>query len=170
MDADQPDLAEHLAGLAAALQQAVPGYVGLRVTVVHTGLPVTLTVPGQGKACSSLGIPLTLLSDAYAAGGRVVFYSAVPRAFVDLAADLTHLLDPTQIRPDMVEVDVDVDQPLSFGAAMPAGLEDLATLHRALGYLIGQGNDPDTAHETLRVRAAAAGLTMAAFARQLLKH
>lgn len=169
-DSGPAGLDEQLAGLVAALQQAVSGYAGLRLIVVHSGHPVTLTATVQervDKPTTSLGIALPRLSTAHEAGGRMVFYSTVPGAFVDLAADLTYALN--RGTPGVAAVELDVDLPLAPSRSGLTGLDDLITLNRAAGVLIGHGHHPDTAQQDLSSRAAAAGLTTLAFAAQILR-
>ena len=168
-DGDLGELAEQIADVTEMLEQAVPGSAGLQLTVVQAGLPVTLdatplTTEGD-PAATSLGVPLPLLSPAFQPGGRVVFYSTVPGALVDLAADLTRLLGRTE---GAAAVELDVDLPLVHGGPPLTSLDDVVTVNRALGVLIGQGQHPDEAHQALHDRAAADGLTPLALARRLL--
>ncbi|SDT10202.1 hypothetical protein SAMN04488543_3036 [Friedmanniella luteola] len=147
----------------------MPGHAGLRLTVVHSGHPVTLTAVTAERAeatRTSLGLPLPLLSPAYEPGGKAAFYSTVPGAFVDLAADLTYVLDRSRTRA--VTIELDGDLPLVTSGVLVTGLEDLAALNRAAGILIARGQDPGTAPQALRTRAGVAGLTPLAYAHRLL--
>jgi hypothetical protein len=155
--------------LTAVLGQTVSGFAGLRITVVHSDVPVTLALvaPGvAGPAATSVAVPLLLLSADHRPGGRVVLYSSVPGAFVDLAADLAFVLDRRREAEEHVELDADLPLPATSGLT---GLDDLATLHRALGHLIDQGHHPDTVEAALRSLASAAGVAPLAFARLLLR-
>jgi hypothetical protein len=167
-DGDLGELAEHIADVTEMLEQAVPGSAGLQLTVVQAGLPVTLDatplITEGDPAATSLGVPLPLLSPAFEPGGRVVFYSTVPGALVDLAVDLARLLS----RTDAAAVELDADLPLVHGGPPLTGLDDVVTVNRALGVLIDQGQRPDEAHQALHDRAAAHGLTPLALARRLL--
>jgi hypothetical protein len=169
LGSDPGDLHANLAALSAALDRAVSGSTGLQLTVVHSGHPVTLTATVAERVeatTTSLRLPLPLLSPVYEPGGRAVFYSSVQGTFVDLAADLTYVLDRARTHP--VTIELDGDLPLMTSGVLVTGLDDLATLNRAAGILIAQGQHPDTAPQALRSRAAAAGLTPLAYARQLL--
>ena len=168
LDADPDLLVDDTAGLAVVVDEAVSGYAGLQLTVVHTGVPVTLSlvVPDLlDEVVTSIGIPLPLLSTVHEPGGRAVLHSTVPGAFVDLAADLAYVLEHDGHLEERVALDVDLPPSTT---SLLTGVADLTTLSRAAGFLIGQGHDPDTAQDTLRTLAAAAGLTTVAFAAHLL--
>jgi len=174
VDGDLSGVAEHLDELTDTLEQVVPGFAGLQLTVVRFGHPVTLdatrTEPGH-RVVSSLRVPLPLLSLEFEPGGQTVFYSAVPGALLDLAADLTHLLvSRAHAGTAGAVVELDVDLPLVPGGPLLTGLGDLITVNQAHGVLIDQGEDPGTADQALRRGAAAAGLTPLVFARRLLDH
>ena len=49
-----------------------------------------------------------------------------------------------------------------------AGLEELSTINRAVGVLIGDGHRPEAAHDILRRGASVAGTDTHQFARRLL--
>lgn len=164
-------LTDALTALATDLQDAVSGYVGVALTVVHGGQPVVLSTvpPGQVLTVSTtLGFPLRLLSPDFEAGGRAVFYSTVPGSLVDLAADLRHVLSP-DAAPHAPRPELDADLPPVRTSSGIAGLDELATVNRAVGILLEQGHDPDTGLDLLRRRALAAGVPVHVVAAELLQ-
>lgn len=154
-----------LTSLAAELRTAVPSYRGLQVTIVDSGQPVALTdllrFDGDGAVGTSLRVPLPLLGHAYEGGSRVVFYGGTAGAFVDLAADLGHVLKTSTII-------LDVDLPRTPPISGLTGLAELSAINRALGIMIDRGYQPDHAHETLRQGATAAGVETHIFAARML--
>jgi hypothetical protein len=160
----------------------VSSYLGLRLTLVIDGWPVTLTafgdIDGVGPV-TSLRLSLSVLGPAFDPQSRVVFYAGTPGAFVDLAADLSYLQrwrgsagtadaandDGDGHRP---AVALDGDLPAESVAPGFSGLTEYGTINRAVGVLIGRGHQPQRAHVTLRRAAAARGLALPAYAAQLL--
>lgn len=162
-----PDqLVAQVFGVLDALGAAVSGPAGLHLRVIHSGQPVTMTLTLTDRVQTSLRIPLTLLSPTHQPGGQIVFYSTVPGAFVDLAADLTHTLHRPSSASETVALDVDL--PAGPARSVLTGLDELAALHRAAGVLIDQGHHPDDVHQVLQDRAAAHQMTTLALARQIL--
>jgi hypothetical protein len=172
---DDPQFRDDVARLTAVLEQVVSGYVGVVITVVHTGHPIVLTLlhDQESPAVTSVGVRLTSLSAGFDGDSRAAVYSDTPGSLVDLAADLTYALT---VRPGDTDgttgagtpVELDADLPFTATESSIAGLDELATIHRAVGYLIDRGHHPDTAADTLQGHASAAGLTTHAFAIQLL--
>ena len=83
------DLQAVIAELAADVTAAVPSFLGLTMTLLLDGRPVTVTAIDADLAVAagaSLQLPLDPLAGA-APGSSVVFYAGRPGAFVDLAAD-----------------------------------------------------------------------------------
>ena len=165
---------DDVARLTALLEQVVSGYVGVVITIVHTGHPIVLTVLHQNgsPAVTSVGVRLTAVSTAFDGDSRAVVYSGTPGSLVDLAADLTYALtapgDTDATTGAGTPVELDADLPFTATESTFTGLDELATIHRAVGYLIDRGHHPDTAADTLQGHASAAGLTTHAFAIQLL--
>ncbi|GAA1430525.1 hypothetical protein GCM10009616_15340 [Microlunatus lacustris] len=160
-----------LTALSADVQDAVSGYAGFALTVVHGGQPVVLSTVRAGQAhavTTSLGLPLQLLSAELEAGGRAVFYSTTPGSLVDLAADLCHVLCPATA-PHAPAPELDADLPPTRTSSGIAGLDELATVNRAVGVLLEQGHDPDTGLELLRRRALVAGVPVHVVAAELLQ-
>ncbi|HEY0240935.1 MAG TPA: hypothetical protein VGC37_20075 [Friedmanniella sp.] len=170
---DGSALVDDLAALVTTLSEAVSGYAGLRLTLVHSGHPVqvaamTAVRPGQ-EVVTSLRLALGPVSDAFEEGGRLVVWSTVPGALVDLAADLGYVFlagGTTRSGPPVVDLDADLALPPTISEV--TGLDELATIHRAVGLLIGRGHDPATVHQTLRDGADGDSTSTYAWAVRLL--
>ena len=161
----EAELGPRLAELATTLRAAVSSYCGLDLTV-HDGVhPVTLTsfLPAADgdEIATSLRLPLVTVSSDVDSQSRVIFYATTPGAFVDLAADLGHVL--------RVAIVLDADLPPQTSVSRLAGLHEMSTINRAVGMLIEQGHHPDDAHSVLRRHAAAAGVDTHIYAAQLLR-
>jgi hypothetical protein len=177
-----------LTAFTAAIEAAVPSYLGIQVTIRQNGHPVTLTrITAHRTATTSLRIPLTVLGPRFDPDSRITIYAATAGAFVDLAADLSYALHlPTstdrstapgssngddqrhsQVDDDRrITLDADVPpNPLVFGVP---GLSELSTINRAIGLLIGHGHHPDHAGEILRCHASIEGLEPHSYAARLL--
>ena len=183
-DATDGDRTLHdaLASLIAHLTTTIESYCGLHVTVADHEWPVTITAFAQDAAppATSLRLPLRLVSMLQSGGSWIVFYAARPGALVDLAADLSHALgvplgttsapgrgtEATDGGAPSVRLDGDLP-PVSMTSGI-AGLEELSTINRAVGVLIGDGHRPEAAHDILRRGASAAGTDTHQFARRLL--
>jgi hypothetical protein len=173
---NEPGLAEDLTTLVSTLSEAVSGYAGLRLRVVHSGHPVQLTalLPPRPDhpAVTSLRIPLPTASTTFEDGGGLVLWSTVAGALVDLAADVGYVLHHGGEGGDgrsPPAVELDADLPVPTGDSGIDGLDELATIHRAAGLLIERGHEPAEALATLRRRASAKGLSTYAWAEQLLR-
>jgi hypothetical protein len=173
---DGTGLTADLTDLVATLTDAVSGFVGLCLTVVHDGHPVELTAmlpPTSARTVvTSLRMPLPAVSDAFEDGGELVVWSSVPGALVDLAADVGYVLHDRSDGPagrasPVVALDDDLPRPGAVSGVR--GLDELATVHRAAGLLIGQGHDPRSAHDVLRRRAVEEGLSSYELADRLLR-
>jgi hypothetical protein len=192
IDGPDPLLSDELARLTADLTSTVSGYACLQITIVHTGQPVTLTVlhddeveqgadergdggEGSGRpVTTSVGVRLSSMSAGFDLGSRAVIFGRTRGALVDLAADLAFALDARADRQPGDRggghaVDLDADLPLIAERTELTGLAELATLHRAIGLLIDQGQHPDAAADTLVSRAGTTGLTPHAYAVHLLR-
>ena len=171
---DDPQFRDDVVRLTALLEQVVSGYVGVVIAIVHTGHPIVLTVlhENESPAVTSVGVRLASVSTSSEVDGRAVVYSDTPGSLVDLAADLAYALtdrpDDTHGMAGSRPVELDVDLPFTATESTITGLDELATIHRAVGYLIDRGHHPETAGDTLQGHALAAGLTTHAFAVQLL--
>ncbi len=177
-----------LAALTAVVEAAVPSYLGLQMTIGQNGHPVTLTrIAPHRTATTSVRLPLTVLGPRFDAESRVTLYAATAGAFVDLAADLSYALhvstctdrpsnagspDGDDQRHGQVgrdrRINLDADLPPSPLASGVSGLSELSTINRAIGVLIGYGEHPDDAADTLRRDASCDGLELHSYAARLL--
>ena len=180
-DSSQHDV---LAALVTHLTTTIESYCGLHVRVADHEWPVTITAFAQDAAppATSLRLPLSLVSRLQAGGSWIVFYAARPGALVDLAADLSHVLGVPAITSTSAPADgtdgpesdavaavaLDGDLPPVSTSSGIAGLEELSTVNRALGVLIGRGHPLEDAREILRRGASAAGTDLHQFAGRLL--
>ncbi|MBB3326655.1 hypothetical protein [Microlunatus antarcticus] len=169
---DGDGLVSDLDALVTTLHGAVPSFLGLRLTLVHSGLPVQVTslLPGwtDGAAVTSLRLALAPVSRAFEAGGALVLWSGVPGSLVDLAADLGYVVARGGNDAGSPAVELDRHLPPSGITSGVEGLDELATVQRAAGLLISAGHDPVAAHETLRVGAADHGSSTYEWAVRLL--
>ena len=190
---DDNELGTRLAGVVQAMLTAVPSYQGLDLTVYEHDRPVNLAAfldTDDGVITTSLRLPFAALRAGLHREGRLVFYAATPGAFVDLAADLGHVLQAAVVffRPGLPAIDVadgdgnepghrdghrsivlDADLPPRTRTSGLTGLDEMSTINRAIGMLVDQGHLPDEAHHTLRRHAAAAGVEPHIYAARLLK-
>jgi hypothetical protein len=177
-----------LAAFTAAIETAVPSYVGLQMMIGQDGHPVTLTrIAPHHTAKTSLRLPLRILGPRFDDESRVTLYAATAGAFVDLAADLSyalHLPTCTARSTDVGSSDADDQQRSRVGtdrriildadllpsplASGVSGLSELSTINRAIGVLIGHGQHPDHAVDTLRRGAFRDGLEPHSYAARLL--
>lgn len=148
------DLEELLAGLSGRMRRAVPSCVGLSMTLMMDGFPLTLaTVDEVAEVAASMSLPLSALGTADP-GSVVVFYSTHPGAFVDLAADSAFALGDGD---RLVLLDDDLHPPATTSGI--GGLDALSAVNRAVGYLIGDGWTHEEAHTELHRRARTAGVS-----------
>lgn len=159
-----------LAALAADLERAVPSYLGLQLVLDDHGHEVTLTAFDLTTTADQISTSLRLTLGVLGVPGAdpsssITFYARNPGAFVDLEADLASAL------PGYARAGISVDDDRRPTTLHPGltGAAELSTINRAVGVLIGQGHHPGEAHEGLERRAAAAGVTVLAFATQLLR-
>ena len=159
---DEPgvDFEELLRTLAADTQRAVDSYLGLAMTLVIDGYPVTLTAIHPADIATSMRVPLDVLGDADP-GSVLVLYAAKPGAFVDLAADLSFALG---LSPGIVILDDDLT-PTNVSPGL-IGLAELAQVNQAIGILIKRGHLPDDARAELHRLADHGHTTVAAAAQE----
>jgi hypothetical protein len=156
--------------LAADLRRSVPSYLGLQLVLNDHGHEVTVTAfdptTTPDLIATSLQLPLSVLNvEGADPSSSITFYAATPGAFVDLEADLAFAL-PGDVRAGITVDDLRRPSTLHPGVT---GAAELSTINRAVGVLIGDGHHPDEARGELELRAAAAGLTVLAFATQLVR-
>jgi hypothetical protein len=178
-----------LAAFTADVEAAVPSYLGMQLTILQNGYPVTLTrITPHRTATTSLRIPLTVFGPRFDLDSRVTLYATTAGAFVDLAADLSYALHvPTSTDrstdagssegDDRRHGQIDGNRRITLDADVPpnppfsgvSGLSELSAINRAIGVLIGQGHHPDHAGHTLRRRAFRQGLEPHSYAARLLR-
>ncbi len=181
---DAHSLQVALTALVSQLGVTVGSYRGLQLTVVDHGSSVTLTefTTDSTPPATSLRVSLALIMTAADRDSRVGFYAATPGALVDLAADLSYSvgLATTTHRPvpgggpraannarPVIELDGDLPPPSLISGLV--GVAELSSINRAVGFLIGQGQLPEDAHDTIRRGAAAAEIDVHLFAARLLR-
>jgi hypothetical protein len=159
------DLRAVLSVLTDDLNDLIPAYIGLTVTLHVDENPVilsTLEAVNTNEIRASLLLPLCALWSSEI-DGSVTFYSGTAGAFVDLADDAEWILGLDC--PPLLDVH------LPFGSVDPPGIRGLtpiSEINQAIGVLIEDGHTPSDARTELRRRAARTGQTVAATAHQLL--
>jgi hypothetical protein len=147
---DEPDLdlASQVETFAATVRAAVPSYRGMRLTVAMQGLPITFTHRDSdttGDIQTSVLVPLTDAAGP-AEETTLILWAATPGAFVDFAADISHLLG---IPLATLELDAH-HAPSAIGVSGIDGIDDLAAMNQAVGALIAGGATPESAVAALR--------------------
>ena len=193
---DGAELDSAFVDLVSAVRMAVPSYRGLMITIVDGDQPVSLVDLSieDRPIVTSLRLPFGRLDHGSRSAGRIVFWAAQPGAFVDLAADLCCALQPptgdhrreppvTNARADHgtareplgvedgdgdASIVLDADLPLRDPTPGLSGIDQLSTVNRAVGMLIGQGHNPDQAIRLIHREAASAGIAPHVYAAQLL--
>lgn len=78
---DAPDsvLAAQLVAVTADLRLTVSSYLGLQLTIIDHGQPITLTaIMSEQPALTFLRLPLDALGGGFEPESRVIFYAAAP--------------------------------------------------------------------------------------------
>jgi hypothetical protein len=159
------DLQAVLSVLTDDLTAAVPGYLGLTVTLHVQDNPVVVTTLDAGNTMeirASLLLPLLPLG-ADATTGSVAFYSGSGGAFIDLADDarwIFNLDGPPVLDGHLPPVGGDPDG--------VRGLPALSDLNQAVGVLVEEGHTQHDAHTELRRRAHRDGQSIPDVVRRLL--
>lgn len=170
------DLEGLLRALLEDIRLAVPSYLGLTITSIIDGYPVTLTAldtdTDTDTISASVMLPLTAL-DSAEVGSTIVFYARNAGAFVDFAADVCYALG---IEAAQVVLDDHLSAPVdTFRATAPGGHAHLSGLHRvsqhnqAIGILLAEGFLPEHAAAELHRRAQRDGISTSAAAQQLIE-
>jgi hypothetical protein len=140
------DLQTQLRAIAADLKRAVASYTGMTMTITLDGHDISFTTAdGVDTAATetSLNIPLSALTAAQD-DGSLVIYAATVGAFVDLAADLSFVLNI-----DNAALVLDEPAPHRFTATHDRpgmrGLDEFSRMNQAIGILISRGHTPETA-------------------------
>jgi hypothetical protein len=161
------DLAQSLEGLAANTRRAVDSYLGVMVTIVNGGYPVTVALMDSSDEptpiASSAQVPLRTVSGAEP-GSAIVFYASRPGAFVDFAADAAFMLE---LPLEAISLDSHLIGPDENLRA--SGLDDLSAINQAIGVLLGRGQSIERARRTLADDAAREKTTVVWAARALLR-
>ena len=166
LDDPGTDLLAVLDVLTDDVSAVIPSFLGLTMTLLLDGNPLTLTAVDEELTSSvkaSLTLPLGALTAA--ASGTVVLYAANPGAFVDLAEDSRRIFGLDG------QVVIDAHLPSLADPISPAGitgLDDLSVINQAIGVLIELGRTPREAEAELRRRAAEDRRTVLDAAERLL--
>jgi hypothetical protein len=151
VDQKPPQVEESLASLRRDLKLAVRSSVGLKLTVLmDPDQQITLTSIDHFTVASDIVTSLRLPMGwaALQAGSTIIFYSGVPGAFVDLAADLSYSL---HLPPGTIVLDEDTAAPV--GESGLTGTTEASTINQAIGVLIDRGYTPATAGAHLKLQA-----------------
>lgn len=158
LDLPDLDVEATLLALRTDVQSAVPSFVGLSMTLVMHGQPVTLTSMNLSDPlpdiASTLRLPVALAATV-APDSRLTLFATAPGAFVDLAADVRYALSALD---DEVSIDQDL-QPSTLVSGV-SGLAELSMVNRALGLLMGRGLTLAAAQEHLQRQADQSNLQL----------
>jgi hypothetical protein len=158
------DLTALVAAVTADIRLAIDSYIGMSLTLLVEGYPLSFTIMDEGAEPpaigSSVAIPLSTICDAEP-GSELVLYAVKPGAFVDLVADLSYAVG---LSLDTFAVDG------NLAIAPPDGspLLELSQVNQAIGILIDAGHTIDSAHAELERRATSSGTTVHVAARALV--
>ncbi|HLL61588.1 MAG TPA: hypothetical protein VK401_00965 [Propionibacteriaceae bacterium] len=178
---DDSAIIDSLTALAVHLRTAVSSYLGLRLTLVLDGWPVTLTAFGDidgVRPSASLRVALSSMEPGFDPESRIVLYAGSPGAFVDLASDLAYLQRLHGAGNAATDVDgngrqpavaLDADLPPDSTASGLSGLTEYEVINQAVGVLIGRGHSSDHARAALRRAAATDGLALPDYAARLVE-
>jgi hypothetical protein len=166
----QVDLETQLRTLAADLARAVASFSGLTMTIRLDDRAVSFSAgagagDGIGAAEASVEIPLSPLTGAQD-GSSLLVFAAVAGAFVDLAADLSYILD---LNPVLLVLDQHLHLAATPDGAGMAGLDEYSLVNQAIGVVIARGHTPDSALEELRRLAALDGGALGSGAAAVLR-
>jgi hypothetical protein len=150
----------------------VASYVGLRVTIVVDGDPVTLTTVRDLAQRDSIVSSLTLRLNALRAsepGNVLILYASEAGVFLNFAADITQAF---RLGPDDVALDQDLtlsaDQSDPSGIERHSVLEQRSVVNQAIGVLRGRGYTLDDARAELHRLARDTQTTVYAAAQRLI--
>ncbi len=150
LDDPEVDLERDLRRLGDDLARAVSSYLGLTLTIASVAGPISLSSwhgeYGPAAIGSSLLIPLPLIC-ATPAGSTLILHAGAPGAFVDLCADLSHVLGEP-----LTDFDLDGHLPdqLSQNAKPElTGLAEFSHLNQAIGVLLAVGYTREQAYAEL---------------------
>jgi hypothetical protein len=167
LDYPGADLEALLRQLDDDTRTVVASYVGLRVTIVVDGDPITLTtvrdLAQRDTIVSSLALRLNALR-ASDPGSALTLYASAAGAFLSLASDLNQAFS---LGPDDVALDQDLTPPVD--ESDPSGLDHHSVLNQAIGVLRDRGHTLDNARDELHRLARDAQTTVYAAAQQVIR-
>ena len=170
IDREPAFLTAPLVELGRELKSAVSSCCGVQLTIVtELGLPITLTHFDADADLStidtSLRVSLAALTNS-GAGGHITFYGVRRGAFVDLAADLSFVLESVNADETSTSPAISLDRHLEPSSRQPSllGTEEVSIVNRAIGMLIGRGRTPVEAEAELVLGAREAEMPLPAFA------
>ena len=175
------DIAATLTMLADEGRLAAPSFLGISVLVAGAGSglqvdvmagdlgDVMAGVGSVGRIQSSFFIPTSKAIAGVSHGDgpttrpsiALVLYAAVPGALVDLAADLAWLTS-------LPLADFVLDHHLRGPEPSRTSTGMASLVNQAIGVLLGRGQTPDEAYQTLADHASAGGVTRASAAETIL--
>jgi hypothetical protein len=131
---------------AADLKRAVAAYIGVTMTITVDGHEISFTTGDSADtaaAASALESPFTALNAAEE-GSSLVVYAAAAAVFVDLATDLSFVLN---IGPAALVLDERAAHRSGAGHDRPGmrGVDEFSRINRAIGILLARGHTPETA-------------------------
>jgi len=164
-------LSRALEELLLGVLRAAPSCLGVSLTLVRQGLPVTVTSlslsAGLTEVRSSLAVQLPRRAAQDGPGPLLVLYSGAAGALDQLRLDLLALLD---LDPRKVCIDTHLALPdlATEADVLAAQLDDLSALNQAVGVLLDRGLLPEQGRALLDDLAAAGDTSAVAAARLLL--
>lgn len=158
------NLLADLVGLHRSLTEVVPSFLGLQLRVDLGADPVVLTTLTAGDTSAVVTSLRWPQPDGQGSRASLVIYAGRRGALVDLAADIAWTA------PAGVTTEVELDGHLPDGRLTPGlvGLDQLALVSRAEGFLIEDGVDPRRALAELTRQATAAGTDLLSHARAVV--
>ncbi len=168
LDIPGADLNAILDVLLDDIVEAVPSFLGLRLTVTAGGGSTTIVTLGPHQATivkASLLLPLQQFIDEAAPGDGMVLFAAQPGAFISLANATRELFGLDG------QVLLDRHLPISGDPAIGTDgdtTEDLRLINIAIGVLMDRGYPPEQAHLELTRLAGGFHGSLAAAAQELL--
>ena len=168
LDIPGTDLHAILDVLIDDIAEAVPSFLGLRLTITAGGGSTTIATLQPHLALSaraSLLLPLTQFTNEVAPGDGMVLFAAQPGAFTSLADAARELFG--------LDGQVQMDQHLPVSGDPVIGTDvdptvDHRLINAAIGVLIDRGYPPELAPLELARRAGGSDGNLTAAARELL--
>jgi hypothetical protein len=169
LDKPEVDLELEMRRLGDDLARAVSSYLGLTLTITSGAGPISLSTwqehAGAAAIGSSLLIPLPLICPT-PPGSTLLLHAAVPGAFVDLTADLSHAIGQPLDAFDLDCHRTDLLTPIARPEL--TGLAEFCHLNQAIGVLLERGHSREQAYAELWHRARDVGGDMHAAAKLII--